>query len=126
MRILLVDDEESYLDLLKMNIERTGRYEVQTESDPTAAVKHIEEFKPDLCVIDVIMPEMDGFELLRVIREKSHLSSVPLIMLTALLRDADEDARTHENTLVLSKPVDTKKLLFCIDEHVRSGGTYSP
>jgi CheY-like chemotaxis protein len=122
-RILLIDDEESFLEMLKMNIEMTKKYEVQIESDPTKALDHLESFQPDLCVIDVIMPDMDGFDLLRKIHDESHLKTVPVIILTALLRDTGIDATTRENTLILSKPIKTQKLLYCIDEHLRSGGT---
>ncbi len=122
-RILLIDDEESFLDLLKVNIECTGKYEVQTESNALEALGRVEDFKPDLCVLDVIMPDKDGFELLGEIREQSHLNTVPVIMLTALLRDTEVDAVTRENTLFLSKPIDTKKLIYCIDEHLRGEAT---
>ena len=59
-RILLVDDEPSITRLLKLNLEQTGDYEVATENVSKAALATAEEFRPDLILLDVMMPDLDG------------------------------------------------------------------
>jgi DNA-binding response OmpR family regulator len=76
--ILVVDDEPSLVDLTRATLEREG-YAVIEASNGLEAVAKVRDFLPDLVLLDVMMPEMDGFEALRAIRE---FSSVPIIMLT--------------------------------------------
>jgi CheY-like chemotaxis protein len=59
-RILLIDDDPSFTRLLKLNLEETGAYEVRTENRGTAALTAAREFKPDLILLDVVMPDMGG------------------------------------------------------------------
>jgi DNA-binding response OmpR family regulator len=88
MTILLVDDEPRIRDLLRMNLE-LEHYRVIEASNGLEALEQLREHLPDLVVLDVMMPEMDGFETLRAIRE---VSTVPVIMLT--VRQSEQD-RIH-------------------------------
>lgn len=78
-RLLIIDDDISLNELLDSYLSDFG-FSVKTMSDPVAAVRHLNEDSVDLVVLDVMMPVMDGFEVLRKIRERL---SVPVIMLTA-------------------------------------------
>jgi DNA-binding response OmpR family regulator len=77
--ILVVDDEEPMLKLLRANLSVEG-YQVVTTSDGMSALDLMEEYKPDLIVLDIMMPGQDGFQVLDLIRKRS---SIPVIMLTA-------------------------------------------
>jgi DNA-binding response OmpR family regulator len=83
--VLVVDDEPRLVDVVRLNLEVEG-YRVVEASDGIEALTRLKEDLPDLVVLDVMMPEMDGFETLRRIRE---VSSVPVIMLTVRQEESD-------------------------------------
>jgi len=85
-RILVVDDDERILNFLRVKLNALG-YEVLTASDGIEALEQAQAQEPDLIVLDVIMPRMDGFEALKKLRS---FSSVPLIMLSARGNDVDK------------------------------------
>src|SRR6185503_9622594 len=84
-RILVVDDEPRMIRFIRLNLEHDG-FEVVEAPDGLAALKQVRDALPDLILLDVAMPELDGFETLRLLRE---ISTVPVIMLTA--RGEEED-----------------------------------
>ena len=84
-RILVVDDEPRMIRFIRLNLEHDG-FEVAEAADGLAALKQVRDVLPDLILLDVSMPELDGFETLRLLRE---ISTVPVIMLTA--RGEEED-----------------------------------
>lgn len=79
-KVLVVDDEQSIVTLLKYNIEQSG-YQVIVAHDGAQAIEKVNEEKPDLVVLDVMLPEMDGIEVCKTIR--SEKNQVPILMLTA-------------------------------------------
>jgi two-component system KDP operon response regulator KdpE len=85
-RILVVDDEERIVNLLRVKLKALG-YEVLTASDGVGAVEQAQAQEPDLIVLDLLMPRMDGFEALKEIRS---FSPVPVIILSAKGSDADK------------------------------------
>jgi CheY-like chemotaxis protein len=86
IRVLVVDDESSLSDLLSMALRYEG-WEVRTAADGGSAVRAAREFRPDAVVLDVMLPDFDGLEVLR--RMRSDTPDVPVLFLTA--RDAVED-----------------------------------
>ncbi|MHB8293072.1 MAG: response regulator transcription factor [Acidimicrobiales bacterium] len=86
MRVLVVDDEASILDLVEMGLRYEG-FEVATAATGMAALKAVVDFRPDLMVLDVMLPDMDGLEVVR--RLRNDVVGVPVVFLTA--RDATED-----------------------------------
>jgi DNA-binding response OmpR family regulator len=86
--ILVVDDEPSIVALLRLTLEQHG-YRVETASNGVEALQKIIARKPRLLILDVMMPEMDGFELLRHVRDEPDLADLPVIVLTAKSQDAD-------------------------------------
>ncbi|MEJ8281258.1 response regulator transcription factor [Pseudonocardia spirodelae] len=86
IRVLVVDDESTLSDLLSMALRYEG-WEVRTAADGVTAVRHAREFRPDAIVLDVMLPDFDGFEVLR--RVRADTPEVPVLFLTA--RDAVED-----------------------------------
>ena len=87
-KILAVDDEKHIVRLVQVNLERQG-YEVITASDGKEALEKVASEKPDLLVLDVMMPYMDGFEVLQNLRRNPETREIPVIMLTAKAQDAD-------------------------------------
>jgi DNA-binding response OmpR family regulator len=86
IRILVADDEPRYVRGTQVNLEASG-YEVLTAQDGLAAVEQAASEAPDLVILDIKMPGLDGYEVCQQIRE---FSAVPIIMLTALAEDADK------------------------------------
>jgi two-component system alkaline phosphatase synthesis response regulator PhoP/two-component system response regulator VicR len=87
-KILAVDDERHIVRLIQVNLERAG-YQVVTAFDGPEALKKVESERPDLVVLDVMMPKMDGFEVLKRLQANPETREVPVIMLTAKAQDAD-------------------------------------
>jgi len=83
--VLVVDDEANIVELVRAYLEKEG-FRVEEASDGPAALEAVERHRPDLVVLDIMLPEMDGWEVCRRIRS---FSQVPIIMLTA--RDAEVD-----------------------------------
>jgi len=87
-KILAVDDEKHIVRLVQVNLERAG-YTVVTANDGKEALQKVSEEHPDLVVLDVMMPYMDGFEVLQNLRRNPSTRDIPVIMLTAKAQDAD-------------------------------------
>ena len=85
-KILVVDDEASIVTMLAYNLKKEG-YDVVTAEDGEVALEKFESENPDLLLLDIMMPKMDGYEVCRKIREKSN---VPIIMLTARADEVDK------------------------------------
>src|SRR3989442_777224 len=85
-RILIVDDEPNLVDAVRMYLEMEG-YVILTAMSGREALEKLRDLLPDLIVLDVMMPNMDGFETLRELRK---LSNVPVIMLTARGEEDDK------------------------------------
>ncbi|MBC8136554.1 MAG: response regulator [Fibrella sp.] len=109
-RILAVDDEPNIVRLIQVNLERDG-YTVETANNGAQALAKIRQNRPDLLVSDVMMPEMDGFELLANIRRDPMLADLPVIMLTAKAQDRDVmEGYTRGADMYLTKPFNPMEL----------------
>jgi len=86
-RILVVDDEEAIVELIRFNLRKEG-FEVVTATDGYQALKEAREASPDLVVLDLMLPGMDGLEICRILRNGLN-QAVPIIMLTAKSEEAD-------------------------------------
>lgn len=115
-RILVVDDDEMVLMALDELLKPEG-YEVQTVSSGSEALRKLDTDGYDLLMFDVIMPEMDGYELCKRVREKEKHKETPVIFLTAKSRDEDR-ARGLESgaNLYLSKPISPDKLIKIVSD----------
>ena len=123
-KVLLVDDEAGFTQLLKMNLEKSGGYEVMIENDSTQTLATALSFQPDAIVLDVVMPGMDGGDVQAQLQQSPRLSKVPVVMLTALVDSAElsEGAVAQAGTTtVLPKPVDLSLLLRVLEEVLAEG-----
>lgn len=85
-KILVVDDEKPISDIIKFNLVKEG-YEVETAFDGEEALKKVYQYQPDLILLDVMLPKLDGFQVCRRIRESFNM---PIIMLTAKEEEVDK------------------------------------
>ncbi|MBW3638036.1 MAG: response regulator [Armatimonadetes bacterium] len=110
-RILAVDDEKHILRLVQINLEKAG-YEVVTASNGREALEAVKAQHPDLIVMDVMMPEMDGLEALENLKNDEATANIPVVMLTAKAQDADVFQGWQSGAdLYLTKPFNPMELL---------------
>ena len=88
LKILVCDDERHIVRLIQVNLERQG-YSVVTAFDGKEGLEKVRSEKPNLVVLDVMMPYMDGFEVLQNLKKNPSTRDIPVIMLTAKAQDAD-------------------------------------
>ena len=123
-KILLVDDEESITRTLKLFLDRRGGYEVRVENRGSQAVKVARDFRPDLIVLDIVMPDADGGAIAQDLGEDPELKSVPIVFLSALIKENEIGGQGSVigdgGHTYLAKPVEPDALISHIQE--RLGG----
>ena len=119
-RILIIDDERGFTRMVKLNLEKTGEFEVREENRAASAVATAREFKPDLILLDVIMPSLDGGDIAAHIRSDRQLRDTPIIFLTATMsnRETGPAGMNSGGALFLGKPVSVDHLVKCIHEQL--------
>ena len=119
-RILVIDDETSFTRLLKLNLEYNGDYVVHEENVGTRGVATIKQFKPDLILLDVMMPAIDGGQIAQRLQGDPALKHIPIIFLTAAVKKAEVGASGGQigGIPVLAKPVDMDELAAAIEKHL--------
>ena len=119
-RILVVDDNASDTQLLKRYLEETNDFVVREENDPKAAVSTAEEFNPELILLDVLMPEMDGGELAAAFKANPKLKSLPIVFLTSRL--TKEEVAMCAGRIggypFLAKPIVLAQVAACLKVHL--------
>ena len=113
-KILAVDDEIDFLKIIKLNLEADG-YEVITAFDGEEALKKIRSEKPDVIILDIMLPKLNGEEVCKDIRRDPVFGKIPVIMLTG--KDTDVDhivGRVIGADIYITKPLDSKKLISAI------------
>ncbi len=110
-RVLVVDDERHIVRLVQVNLERQG-YEVVTAYDGVECLEKAKADKPDLIVLDIMMPRMDGFEALQRLKTDPETHHIPVIMLTARAQDRDVlQGYQYGADLYLTKPFSPLELI---------------
>ena len=112
--VLAVDDEKSIVRLVQVNLERAG-YVVETAFDGNQALEKIAQRRPDLVISDVMMTYMDGFELLRRLRQNVETRELPVILLTAKAMDSNlTEGWRSGASMYLTKPFNPNELLMWV------------
>ena len=126
-KILVIDDEVSFARMVKLNLEKAG-FEVRVENRAMFALATAREFLPDLILLDVIMPSMDGGDVSKQIKRDRNLKNTPIIFLTATVskREAGEGGLNNGGELFLAKPVSVEALIHCINEHLKKAEPPTP
>ncbi|HTD42117.1 MAG TPA: response regulator [Mucilaginibacter sp.] len=109
-RIIVVDDNEDILEIIKLILEGYD-YEVITLADGSLLVDNIKEFKPDLILLDVMLGNMDGRELCKVLRSDDETKHIPIIMVSASHNLSDRLMAMGSHIDFLAKPFDITELI---------------
>ncbi|MBU3759671.1 MAG: response regulator [Candidatus Omnitrophica bacterium] len=124
-KILIVDDEEKFLAVTKKNLEKSGPYEVRIESRVSEVIPAVKEFKPDLIILDVMMPDRRGSEIAYEIRNTDKIKQIPILFLTATAMKGQKelfgglvDGLPFTIKPTVSKPVSTADLIKAIESQL--------
>ena len=119
-RILIVDDEENFGQMVKYNLEATRHYEVKVETHASQALKDAKEFRPDIILLDIIMPEVEGSEVAHQIHADAALKDTRIVFLTATVTQEEVNFCGGKigGQFFLAKPVGLEQLLACIQQHI--------
>lgn len=119
-RVLIVDDEPGFTRIVKLNLEKAGKFEVREENLAANALTSAREFKPDIILLDVIMPAADGGDIRTSLKNDRELSQVPVLFITATVSQHEAGTRglSSGGEIFLSKPIQLDTLVHCIDEHL--------
>jgi len=117
--ILIVDDNRDFTYSAKLALERTGRYSVWEENEPARAHQTAQLVKPDLILLDIVMPETDGGEVAARIESDPTLHRTPIIFLTALVTKAETRSGLQiQGHPFLAKPISIPELVAGIERHL--------
>jgi len=120
-KVLVCDDERHIVRLIQVNLERQG-YTVVTAFDGKEGLEKVRAEKPNLLVLDVMMPYMDGFEVLKNLRRDPETENLPVVMLTAKAQDKDVFEGYHYGAdMYLTKPFNPMELVTFVKRILSSG-----
>ena len=121
-RVLVVDDESDVTELLQYRLEQEG-YRVATLNDPLGFVVKVREFEPDLMLLDIMMPELSGIQLCRIVRADPLMKDIPVIFLSARgeVEDRIKGLEAGAEDYV-AKPFNTNELLLRISKMLKRSG----
>lgn len=122
-RILVIDDIADNLFLMQTILEGEG-YSVESADSGRAALSAIAQSPPDLVLLDVMMPEMNGFEVARIIRQNPSLPYIPILLITGYTPPAASDTVDLEVDGFISKPIDFDILLSQVDTALQKKLTF--
>jgi DNA-binding response OmpR family regulator len=121
-RILVVDDDRVIQQLLKVNLELEG-YAVEVADDGEEALAQFELFRPDLVLLDIMMPKLDGWEVCRRLKSDPDSARVPIVLLSARAQEADVQRGTDLGVAAyVTKPFDPISLLDLIADLIAKEG----
>lgn len=118
-KILVIDDEAAITKLLKLMLERSGRYEVQVESEGAKAVSAAKIFRPSVILLDVNLPDLQGGDVAAALLDDPALKNIPIIFLTGMI--SQEELRSGMvigGRPTVSKPIDMDRLVECIEQNL--------
>jgi len=119
-KILVVDDESSITRLLKLNLEKSGMYVVRAENLGAGCLPAAREFQPDLILLDVMMPDMEGGDVAALLKADPILKDIPIVFLTAVVKKEEVKARHGMigGFPYIAKPLNVKGVMDVIEQHL--------
>lgn len=118
-KVLIIDDEQSFTKLARLTLTE---YELREENDSTQALKTAKEFQPDLILLDVMMPNLDGGDVAAQIRAEPSLKNVPIVFLTAMVTRQEANSQPQLGGFpFISKPVAADVLVQNIERYLKAG-----
>jgi two-component system, OmpR family, alkaline phosphatase synthesis response regulator PhoP len=120
-KIVIIDDEENFCKLVKKNIEQTGEFEVHVATNGDYGITLVRELKPELILLDVLMPGMDGADVISQIRDDDNIKDTPVVFLTAIVREQESNSQISFTMgySLLAKTATVGELIACIKENIR-------
>jgi len=119
-KILIIDDEPGFTKIVKLTLEASGSYDVHELNDPAMAVEVARQFSPDIILLDIIMPEFDGGDVISQLRADPVLKKVPVLFVTATVRKSE--VKAHNGLIggefFVAKPVSADVLIRTIEERL--------
>lgn len=116
-RILIVDDNPRFSHSARLILQESGQYVVCEENDAASAVETARSFRPDLILLDLVMPQLDGAEVAAQVESDWALHGVPIVFVTGLVtRDEARNGERIDGHRVVSKPVSSFDLLGAVEE----------
>ena len=117
-KVLVIDDEENFCYFVKKNLEAAGNFEVSVCNDSREAMKEVREVRPDVILLDILMPRKDGTAIAIELKESKDTKDIPFVFLTALV--SEQETEKHENVIgethFVSKPVKIEELISIINK----------
>ena len=112
VRVLLIDDEAAFTRMVKLNLEATGKYAVRVVNESPQAQSVANEFKPEIVLLDVVMPEADGGDVAIQLRQHANTMDTPIIFVSAMVSRRESGSGFYESggENFLAKPVTTELL----------------
>jgi len=116
-RIMVIDDEEHFLKMVKLNLELTGRYEVLALSTAKDILAHVRSFGPKIILLDIRMPGVDGIQACEILNNDSQAKDIPVIIISGSGED-ELKLQAYSKGVVnyLTKPIDTNNLITKIEK----------
>ena len=116
-RILIVDDNPRFSHSARLILQESGQYVICEENDAASAVETARSFRPDLILLDLVMPQLDGAEVAAQVESDWALHGVPIVFVTGLVtRDEARNGQRIDGHRVVSKPVSSFDLLGAVEE----------
>lgn len=120
VKVLVADDDPAIQELIRLNLEVQG-YQVIIASNGVETVRKALSERPDLIILDILMPEMDGYEVMRLLKNSEETSNIPIIVLTAYASDAGALVSWMEGAEgYLAKPFNPDELLMLVERVLSS------
>jgi DNA-binding response OmpR family regulator len=120
--VLMIDDEENFCQMVKKNIELTGEFEVHIATNGDDGIRLAREIRPDLILLDIVMPAMDGADVISIIRNDKSIEDTPIVFLTSVVREEEVSSQTSftRGYSLLAKTASVGELIACIKKNVRT------
>ena len=116
-RILVVDDDADLTMVVRMILLDCGRYDVRVVNHPEVALPAVQQFRPHLVLLDVMMPTLDGGQVAAAIRADTTAHTTPIVFLTAAVTGEEAGRGPIGGDTYLEKPVSRERLLECVARH---------
>ncbi len=120
-RVLIIDDEEDFGYFVKLNLQLNEEYRVEVATDGMAGLKMAEKTRPNVILLDIMMPKMSGLQVLRKLKAQKTTRDIPVIMLTAM-RDENsiQEAIKSSSQMYIVKPIEMEALSYKIQSAMKS------
>jgi DNA-binding response OmpR family regulator len=121
-KILIIDDEPELVKAIEVRLKANG-YEVETAYDGEQGIKKAEEFRPDLIILDIVMPKLNGYEVCKILKSKQDTRNIPILVLTASQqRELEKKCLALGAKVALMKPFETEELLLLVKQLLGNQG----